>query len=370
MRRIILGIWVSWLIAISGCGDGNDPLDKVNDYDQTLLLENLGENIIYPSYQELTETAAKLDQSIESFSEDPSLQTLTEVREALKSTRISYQWVAPYQFGPAEQLGLNAELNLYPVDENQIESNITEGNYDLGVLSNQDARGFQAIAYLLYSEGSTDEEIVNSFDDEGRMQYLVDLSARILEKAQDAENRWSPTGENYLSEFKTGTGVDAGSSIGLLVNAMNQNFERNTRDGKLGIPIGIRTLGEPVLGNIEAKYAGYSLELLLENLKSYSNLYHGITRTNNDSEGFEDYLEAIDALDASNQSLHEVISNQWSIIISGTDSFDDPLEDQISSRQNELEELFAEMQKMVVYMKTDMASALGVVITYQDNDGD
>ena len=31
---------------------------------------------------------------------------------------------------------------------------------------------------------------------------------------------------------------------------------------------------------------------------------------------------------------------------------------------------YAELQRLVPYIKVDMTSALGVLITYQDNDGD
>jgi hypothetical protein len=34
------------------------------------------------------------------------------------------------------------------------------------------------------------------------------------------------------------------------------------------------------------------------------------------------------------------------------------------------ETAYNEVRNMVVYLKTDMPSALGILITYQDNDGD
>jgi len=35
-----------------------------------------------------------------------------------------------------------------------------------------------------------------------------------------------------------------------------------------------------------------------------------------------------------------------------------------------LDNLYVKMQNLVVSIKTDMSSAFGVLITYQDNDGD
>lgn len=357
------------LMVIYACVDGNNPLKKVNNYDQSLLLNNLGDNLIYPSYQELRSKTQQLERLVNDFVQSPSVASLDSARLALKDARMAYQWVSPYQFGPADQLTLNAELNLYPVDINQIENNILSGNYDLGVLTNQDARGFQTIAYLIHGNEITDEEIIASLDP-NRSNYLKDVVSRISQFVNQVEMMWSPAGEDYLSKFKDMTGVDVGSSVGMLVNAMSQNFERNTRDGKIGIPIGIRTLGEAIPENVEAPYAGYSTELFQENLSAYQAIYEGISLNGSESEGFDDYLSEIEALDASNQDLHQTISSQWETIIGHANQFSDPLELEIITRQSDLENLFAEMQRMVVYMKTDMSSALGVIISYQDNDGD
>ena len=44
--------------------------------------------------------------------------------------------------------------------------------------------------------------------------------------------------------------------------------------------------------------------------------------------------------------------------------------DAIQSKNSELNETYSEIQKLIVYWKVDMPSRLGVLITYQDNDGD
>ena len=46
------------------------------------------------------------------------------------------------------------------------------------------------------------------------------------------------------------------------------------------------------------------------------------------------------------------------------------LEENITTHASDLNELYTLLQGQVVYLKTDMTSAFGVLITYQDNDGD
>jgi len=48
----------------------------------------------------------------------------------------------------------------------------------------------------------------------------------------------------------------------------------------------------------------------------------------------------------------------------------DPLIDAIANQKTQVETIFAEMQGLVILFKTDMASSMGVIITYQDTDGD
>lgn len=370
MRKLFCIFSVILLALLSNCGSDGDLLEKANDYNQEALLFNLGNNLIVPAYEDLKDKADALNASVLALIDSPDLNKLNNARLALKEARLSFQWVAPYQFGPAEQVSLTSELNIYPVDVNQIENNITTGDYNLGTLDNLDARGFQAIAYLLYTPGSSDEEIISQISEPGYASYLSDLAERITSRAASVFSGWSAEGDNYLATFTSSVGVAAGSSVGLLVNAKNQTFERATRDGKVGIPVGIRTLGEPVIQNQEAFYAGYSVELLVESLTAYEALYEGHNyKQTNDGEGFDDYLEAL-ASSSENDGLAEIITNQFKKIIQASSQLSNSLTDEIQNNKSTVEELFAEMQQMVIYLKTDMASTLGVVISYQDTDGD
>ena len=49
---------------------------------------------------------------------------------------------------------------------------------------------------------------------------------------------------------------------------------------------------------------------------------------------------------------------------------EDPLATYVVDQQLEAFEVYTELQALVVLWKVDMMSSLGVLITYQDNDGD
>jgi hypothetical protein len=48
----------------------------------------------------------------------------------------------------------------------------------------------------------------------------------------------------------------------------------------------------------------------------------------------------------------------------------DPLASFVVDQQQASLDVYAELQALVVLWKVDMMSSLGVLITYQDNDGD
>ena len=104
-------------------------------------------------------------------------------------------------------------------------------------------------------------------------------------------NGWQTSGDNYLADFnkESALGTDVGSSLGLLVNAMDLHFQRYVRDGKIAIPAGIRSAGVPRPKTVEALYGGYAVELLAESLKAYKNLFMGVGTNEIDGIGLYDY---------------------------------------------------------------------------------
>lgn len=363
MNKTCLTMLTIGLLALSSCNTDIDIGGNFNSYNQTALLNNLGENIILTAYEGLAEETALLQSSTEAFVTAKSEVTLEALKVQLKATRKTWQYCTPYNFGPAADLGLVFNLNIYPIDQLQVETNITSGSYDLTTLANNDTKGFQTLGYLLYGKDKSTADIIASFD-LNREKYLTDVVALIDETSQSVFNNWK---NSYLAAFTSAgaNGVDAGSSVGQLVNTMNRDFERNTRDGKIGIPVGIRSLGTPFPEATEAFFADYSIELLETNIQGYEDLYTGKT-----GEGLDDFLMSISAVTRTQSSLDEDITTQFSKVKNAISLVNDPLIDAIANQKTQVETIFAEMQGLIILFKTDMASSMGVIITYQDSDGD
>jgi hypothetical protein len=256
-------------------------------------------------------------------------------------------------------------LNSFPADTLQILNNITSGSYDLNTVNNLRAKGFPALDYLLF--GKTPQQVVDLFttdaDAPKRKQYLNDVLLQIQTKSAAAYNEWNNT---YISTFIAASGTDVGSSVGMLVNDLSFESERNRRDrvgNALGY-IGVIAGGVLLPASVEAYYSGYSKELLIENLQQLKKLYQG-----GSSSGFDDYLEYLKA-DYNGTPLSIEISNQFDKTILAAQNVPVVFSTAVSTNNAEMQTLFLELKRLTVLLKVDMSSQLGVVINYSDNDGD
>jgi len=370
---LIAVLSIALLLVSGGCGDDDDDatLPPIDGFDRTEMLENIGINIIVPAYNALQNETGDLQQAANAFADNQSVQNLQNLQDALKSARLAWQDANLFQFGPAESINLRSSLNTYPTDVDRIEENISSGSYVLGSLADIAAGGFPALGYLLHGSEKTDDEIVTDFTEaanaQNRMQYLMDNVDFIQSRVETTVNGWSSTGDDFIGTFlsEDNAGTDVGSSVGLLLNAFILHYERFLRDGKIGIPAGIRSAGIPRPTATEAFYSGYSAELAVANLEAVERFFQGIGLNGIEGLGLADYLTSQNAED-----LSATIMVELSDATDQTEQLVDPLSAFIESNPETVNNAFVDIQEVVVLFKVDMTSILGVTITFQDNDGD
>jgi len=335
------------------------------------IATNVAAGIIIPAYEKLKANTADLVVKVETFNNEPTENNLTAARTALKNSWLAWQGASIYMFGPAESVALRKSLNTYPTDVSLLNANIQSGDYIFNSLANQAAIGFPALDYLLNGMEMDDADFVEEYKSKetatSSKQYLQELAADIDNRVLRTLNDWLPADGNYIATFTEAgaLGIDVGSSLSILVNSIDLHFQRFARDGKVAIPAGIRSAGVPRPKAIEALYGGYAVELLQANLAAYEKLFMGVAATDLDKEGLHDYLVAIDAKD-----LADDIQLQFDAAQAAANDLSDPLGDQIVADVDKVTNVFLEMQKLVVFFRSDMASLMGISITNQDNDGD
>ncbi len=374
--RLSLGFLII-VLGLLSCKKEDPNLPELPNTSSAFYLEDLlkswSGSIIIPNYEKYNTDAADLKSAASAFQSDVSVSNLEILRAKWKVAYLSWQTVSMYEFGPAANITLRGQTNIYPLDTAELNGLVRAGSTNITGANRLDVKGFPAIDYLINS-GSI-ESVLSTFTDassgSNRLGYLLEVVSQIADNASGVSTKWSSAGSNYVSQFNSAIGTDVGSSLGLTINALNQHIERFLRDGKLGIPNGNRNFSGTALPNhVEAFYNGESSnELALQNVIAIQSLYLGQSVDGTVGIGLDDYLVSLNAT-YNGGSLNDAIKNQFLMCIETIEALPKPLKDNLVSNKAKVDDAVKALQKLVVLLKVDVPSATGILITYQDNDGD
>jgi uncharacterized protein len=340
------------------CGkEGNDDGSNPGSTDafKSAMLVNYADNLIVPAYTDLNNKLGALNSSVNAFLAAPSELTLAATREPFKAAYLSFQGVSVLYFGPASAQLLNNYINTFPTVPTRIEKGIETGTYNFNIPQNSDSiQGFPALDYLLYAP-----DAVNKFSGVGaakRKKYVQDVLVRMKTLVENTLSQWNgPYHHTFIASLKT----DVGSSIGSLVNQFA--YEMDALKGpRIGWPFGKQSNGIVFADKCEGYYSGISAELAIANLSSLKNYYTGAN-----GDGIADYLVLL-----KKQDLNNAVLAQFDLTLAALNAIPKPLSAAFVNNPALVEDAYKQVQKLLTLIKTDLASATAVQITYQDNDGD
>lgn len=346
-------------ITLIFCANLSCKKDEEPEFDRKAMLENMALNVIIPAYQAQKNSLQELTDKCAIFIATPTEVNLQELKSQFLVSYKDFQHCDMFNFGPAGDYGIKAAFNTFPTDTTKIETNITAGTYSLTSAANSTAIGFPAIDYLLFY--GTETEVVNKFiASTNRKNYLSDLVVKMNNEIQPVFSQWN---DSYKTTFIAADGNDANSSCSYLVNEFAKEIDL-LKSAKIGIPAGQQTGGMLLPHYVEAYWSGYSILLMKENINGLKTAFTG-----GDGKGFDDYIRDVES-ENTTPSLADNIIVQFEFCRSKLDALSEPFSSQISTNTAAVIELYNEVKKLLVYCKTDMTSMLGILITYQDNDGD
>lgn len=340
------------------CEDDSTLNTKV-DFDRKAMLTHWADNIVLPAFEEFNSQVQKLSANTDAFVANDGTVTLATLQQQFKTAYLAFQRIKSFETGPSEDVSFRASLNTYPTDTAKIANNIGNKNYNLVAASQLNARGFPAMDYLLFGNNTN----IESSDDS--KAYLKALVQDIQLLTTTVNQNWKA----HRNEFINASGTDIGSSLGQMVNAINKDYEL-IKNAKIGFPAGKKTLGKPYPHTCEGYYGGYSIQLAQANIEAIFNFFRG-TSFNGAQQGpsLADYLIALKAKH-NGEDLDVAITNQFQAALGALAAVPEPFSQSVVNETEKVDEAYLQIQRNVVLLKTDMPSAMGVLITYQDNDGD
>ncbi len=369
---IIVCVVIASLVLYSCNKSSGDPSEPPTDgFDKTAMLSSYADELIIPAYQKMQQDITELETAAISFLDDPGSSSQETLKTAYRKAHLQYERIEAFNFGPAgvELLEVYAnfsggldysftqagELTGFSIDSSTIESNISTGSYDLTEYSRNNfySQGFPALNYLLLDPNAIEKFKVNTA---GRVNYVKDVIARLKSLVDKVASDWAA----YRSTFTGNTETNVGSPIGNLVNQFA--YEMDLLKGpRIGWPFGKQSNAIAFPLKSEAYFAGMSAALAVENIKSLKIAY----TNNGNGRGIADYLKSLGKTE-----LNDDVLSRFDKVIGSLEAIPDPLSDAFSSQFELIDAAYKEIQQLLTLLKTDVPSALGVQITFMDNDGD
>jgi len=369
MKKIVLlllGTVMFW-----GCSDSGPSGTETDYFDRQAILVNWADNIILPAFEAFAAETESLNSSANDFTTEPNAQSLNSLRDQWLATYKAWQHVSMFEMGRAMDIRYRDNMNLYPVNTEEILENIETGSYAFELPSQNDTQGLSALDYMLYGlgadEASTLEFYTTHENAEAYRAYLSDLTSRIDTLTDEVLGHWQ---NGYRDEFVSNTGSGANSSLDMMVNDYIFYYEKALRAGKIGIPAGVFS-GSPLSNRVEAYYSGeYSKELFMEALDAAQNFFNG-THFGSEQRGesMRSYLEFLETT-KNDQSLAALINNQFENARNEAQDLNNNLAEQVNTNNTDMLMTYDQLQQNVVFMKVDMLQALNISVDYVDADGD
>ena len=337
-------------------------------FDRKALLTNWANNIIIPLYENFNTNLTALSDEITKFNETPNLDNLKLVREKWLDAYKSWQHVEMFNLGKAEETYFQSKMNVYPSDKERIERNLTNETYNLDNPNNNDAQGFPALDYMLYGSDESDEKIVDKYLLENKKYntYLSSLIDKMVSNTSVVVNDWNQNKDTYINSTEN----TSTSSINKITNDFIYYYEKLFRANKIGIPAGVFS-GSKLPDRVEGYYSKiYSKDLALEAMSAIENFFVGKKYNSGEKgESLESYLNFLNS-EKNGTSLSKSITDQFKVAKETIDKLNNDFASQVNEDNNKMLVAYDEIQKGVVFMKTNMLQSLSISVDYVDADGD
>ncbi|MGJ8744506.1 imelysin family protein [Polaribacter sp.] len=364
-RKILLLVVLIGVVYSCSSSDEAEPTVK-DSFDRNAMLVNIADNIIIPAYDDFSTKLATLKSDGETFTSNPNQTNLETFRASWLQAYTTWQQIEMFNIGKAEELQYSFYMNIYPLTVTDVETNISNGTYDLDSANNHDAQGFPALDYLLYGVADSDTTIL--------AKYTTDTNKENYKKyITDVLNQMNTLTTSVVSDFKAqrnsfvaSTQNTVTSVVNKLVNDYIYYYEKGLRANKIGTPVG-NFSATPLPEKVEGFYSKvYSKELALEALSAVENLFEG-KHYNSATKGisFSNYLIELDRADISTN-----IINQNTVAKTQINTLNANFYEQINTNDVAMTKAYDELQKVVILLKVDMLQAFNISVDYVDADGD
>jgi predicted lipoprotein len=332
---------------------------RVPPVSKQVMLESIGRNVLVPGYAALAAATTDLSAAVDALSENPTVASLERARQAWTHVLVAWRRTQSFAHGPVADLGVYPRIQFWPSRAQAVERVLRaqrpiDDTYVQEMGAN--AVGLSALELLLFDPHTDAAARVATFtglSGERQRLYVRALARDLVKQSRLVVQAWqAPAG--YATKF----GAGGQQQLNLLVNDMLEAVETGA-ENRLRVVLERHTERQFRGELLEGGLSGTSQQGLLALLIGAKSLFSGANGS-----GIDDYLRQLRSPAAGRVDL------QFQRAIDAVRSLDGPLEQAIATREQAFKKAHEECRALQIMLKTEVASTLGVTITFKSTDND
>lgn len=337
------------------------------------MFTNYAENLIIPAYQNYGTKLSDLQAAFDAFKTAPDITKLNTLQNAFSATYEAWQYCEIYdKTAPADAVMSTENSNYYPCSADSIEAYITRGDNSVASIKSKRKyyKGLAAIEYLLFSRTLTNQEILDRYTTSANANSYKTYLGSLITNLQTIQSSINTSWSNYSSIFIENVSTDASSAFSTMVNSIAQRTD-DLKRMQVGKPAGYQGNVSTIYtapNAVQAYYSDHSIDYMLLTLQNMKDVLNGKAAL--DGKGIIDYVRTLGYSSTFGGNLADDILNQIDVCIAKVNDCGADYSVTVSSNKHKADALFLETKKLLVLIKVDLPSALGVSINYTDSDGD
>lgn len=336
--------------------------EESTHFETDQLLNDIGNFLILPAVEDFSEQSKILDDVVEKFHETPSEALLTAAKNQWEVTAKSFEPVYLFNIGEVKRARYHLKHYNWPTNPDKVESNAALEALSQSTLNelSSSTKGLGSIEYLLFNEAA--ENLMHrDAVSEKRRTYLKLICAELENNAAELNEKWQPDIHDYLGKFITSKGSSTlEDPFNMLYNGMF-NMVDHAKVTKIGKPAGLETSKTTNSKLVQAPYSGYSAAILLKDLEAIETLFFYT-----DGKNIGDYLLFKTKENTMAEQLKKLLENCRTAL----QKLQNPLHIAIDLEKETVAEIHENFRALEQFTRIEIRSALSVIITSTDNDGD
>lgn len=287
-------------MSFTACGDdksegGDDGSTKLEMSVLEPVVDNYADAVVLPTYKALMEKNSALYDAVAALCASPSDKAFEKAADAWLAAREPWEKSEAFLFGPVDALGLDPNMDSWPLDQAGIEQILSSGDWgalewteDSEAEAAQGVRGFHTLEYLLFKDGEA--RTINDADylaaPESWCNYMKAVANLLKKDATDLYEAWAVSYEGkdaYAQIFKNHNNSTYPTALACVEEIIDGciTIADEVGNAKIGDPYNLYMSGQTTqaLYAVESWYSWHSKDDYTNNIYSVRNAYYGSQTT-------------------------------------------------------------------------------------------